>query len=57
MDLISSEGTSCGLGDEIVSVAGLVDALLLLAEVVTLEGLEVAVAGWGPELKDCFGAV
>jgi hypothetical protein len=40
----SSEGTSCGLRNGVVDVAGLVDASLFLVEVVAPVGLEVAVA-------------
>src|ERR1035437_949138 len=40
----SSEGTSCGLRNSVVDVAGLVDASLFLVEVVAPVGLEVAVA-------------
>ena len=53
----SSEGTLCGLRNGVVGVAGLVDALLFLGEVVTPVGVEVVVAVECPQFEDCFGAV
>ena len=50
------KGVSCGLGDSVVGVAGLVDAMSFLGEVVGPVGVEVAVAAYRAELEDGFGA-
>lgn len=53
----SSGGTSRGLWDDVLGVAGLVDAVTFLGEVVVPVVVEVAVAADGAEFEDglCTG--
>jgi hypothetical protein len=47
---------SCGVRDDFVAVAGFVDAVSFLCEVVAPVGVEVAIAAEGSEFEDGFGA-
>jgi len=47
---------SCGVWDDFVAVAGFVDAVSFLCEVVAPVGVEVAIAAEGSEFEDGFGA-